>query len=181
MKQLKHTLVFIALISFASCDNEDTNVDTSFISGFYQIASITSNEAVDLNGDTETSTDLKTEIDDYFKDNDYAYDLEIRPNTTNDTEFKLISIYFPEPNLSFDFPSRPQGYVEFAKNSVGYQYEFENDKFTLMPSDNDFIQVLSLELANDNKIQSTVSKSYYDFEIEDWKTLEIVIVYRKLD
>ncbi|WP_141719738.1 hypothetical protein [Roseivirga misakiensis] len=179
MKIFKHTLFFFAILIFTSCDNEDSDVDINTISGFYSIESMTSAVAVDLNGDDEKSTDLKSEIVDYF--NDQSYDLEIRPNATNDTEFKLISIYFPEPNLSFDYPSQPDGYVEYAKNSVGYQYEFDNSEFKLMPSDNEFIEVLSLELVDQGKIQSTISKDYYDFEIQDWRTLKINIIFSRLN
>lgn len=179
MKHLKTTLLLIGFIGFSACDNDDTNTDLSLISGFYQVESMISKDSVDLNGDGEKSRDLKTEINDYF--NDHDYDLEVRPNSTNDTEFKLISIYFPEPNLSFEFPSSPDGYVEFAKNSVGYQYEFNNNEFQLMPSENQFIEVDSFELADDGRIQSTLTKSYYDFEIQDWRMLEIEVVYVKLN
>lgn len=179
MKNLKLTLLLTVTISFFACENDDSESSLSLISGFYQIESMTSKDSVDLNGDGVKSTNLKTEIDHYF--NNQAHDLEIRPNHTNDTQFKLISIYFPEPNLSFEFPGSPEGYVEFAKNSVGYQYEFDNNEFQLMPSENEFIEVIGFELINDVSIQSTIRKSYYDFEIPDWRMLEIEISYTKFN
>ena len=179
MKNLTHYFIFIILINFSSCNQNDNEIEENLFNGFYKIESITSNELVDLNGDLQKSYDLKTEINDYFNENEY--DLEIRPNYTNDNESKLISLYFPEPYLSFEYPSHPQGFVEYAKNSIGVKFEYENDRFLLSEIDNDIIVIDKIELIENGKIKSTISKDYYDFQIQNWINLNIEIIYTRMD
>lgn len=179
MKNLTHYFIFIILINFSSCNQNDNEIEENLFNGFYKIESITSNELVDLNGDLQKSYDLKTEINDYFNENEY--DLEIRPNYTNDNEGKLISLYFPEPYLSFEYPSHPQGYVEYAKNSIGVKFEYENDRFLLSEIDNDIIVIDKIELIENGKIKSTISKDYYDFQIQNWVNLKIEIIYTRME
>jgi len=179
MKNLTHYFIFIILINFSSCNQNDNEIEENLFNGFYKIESITSNELVDLNGDLQKSYDLKTEINDYFNENEY--DLEIRPNYTNDNESKLISLYFPEPYLSFEYPSHPQGFVEYAKNSIGVKFEYENDRFLLSEIDNDIIVIDKIELIENGKIKSTISKDYYDFQIQNWINLKIEIIYTRME
>jgi len=179
MKNLTHYFIFIILINFSSCNQNDNEIEENLFNGFYKIESITSNELVDLNGDLQKSYDLKTEINDYFNENEY--DLEIRPNYTNDNESKLISLYFPEPYLSFEYPSHPQGFVEYAKNSIGVKFEYENDRFLLSEIDNDIIVIDKIELIENGKIKSTISKDYYDFQIQNWINLKIDIIYTRME
>ena len=179
MRNLTSYFILIALITFSSCNQNDNEIDDNSISGFYKIESINSKILVDLNGDLQKSFDLKNEINDYF--NNYDYDLEIRPNFTNETDFKLISFYFPEPSLSFDYPGHPNGFVEYAKNSVGFQYQFNNNKFLIIEPENDFIIIDKIELVDNGKIKSTILKDYYDFDRQNWIKLEIEIIYNKMD
>jgi len=72
-----------------SCSEDDSEIERYAFAGFYQIQTIHSNKLVYLNGDSQKSRDLVSEI------NDFEYNLEIRPNYTNITENKLISLYFP--------------------------------------------------------------------------------------
>ncbi len=178
MKVLTRYFIFIFLINFSSCNQNDNEMEENIFSGFYNIESINAKTLVDLNGDSHKSYDLKNEINNYFNDNEY--DLEIRPNYTNETEFKLISLYFPEPNLSFEYPSHPKGFVEYVKNGVGFQYEFTDNKFLIMEPDNEIVVIDKIELIENGKIKSTILKDYYDFEIQNWRKLEIEIIYSKM-
>ncbi len=179
MKNLKYYFVFILLITLSSCNQNDTEIEESLITGFYKIETMSSDKLVDLNGDTQKSYDLKSEINDYF--NDLAYDLEIRPNYTNDTKTKLISLYFPEPYLSYEYPSHPNGFVEYGKSGVGFTYEFKDNRFLLDGSNNEFVSIDKIELLENGKISSMISKDYYDFSIQNWTNLKIEIMYSKME
>ena len=179
MKNLKYYFVFILLITLSSCNQNDTEIEESLITGFYKIETMSSDKLVDLNGDTQKSYDLKSEINDYF--NDLAYDLEIRPNYTNDTKTKLISLYFPEPYLTYEYPSHPNGFVEYGKSGVGFTYEFKDNRFLLDGSNNEFVSIDKIELLENGKISSMISKDYYDFSIQNWTNLKIEIMYSKME
>ena len=179
MKNLNYFFVFIILISLSSCSQNDQEIDENLINGFYKIESISSKKLVDLNGDLQKSYDLKAEINDYFKE--FDYDLEIRPNYSNDNDSKLISLYFPEPYLSFEYPSHPKGFVEYAKNGVGFNYEFKDNLFLLTETSNEFVTIDKIELLDYGKIKSIISKNYYDFAIQGWTNLEIEIIYSKME
>lgn len=179
MKNLTYYFVFILLIALSSCNQNDTEIEESLITGFYKIETMSSDKLVDLNGDTQKSYDLKSEINDYF--NDLAYDLEIRPNYTNDTKTKLISLYFPEPYLSYEYPSHPNGFVEYGKSGVGFTYEFKDNRFLLDGSNNEFVSIDKIELLENGKIKSMISKDYYDFSIQNWTNLKIEIMYSKME
>jgi hypothetical protein len=179
MKNLKYYFVFILLITLSSCNQNGTEIEESLITGFYKIETMSSDKLVDLNGDTQKSYDLKSEINDYF--NDLAYDLEIRPNYTNDTKTKLISLYFPEPYLTYEYPSHPNGFVEYGKSGVGFTYEFKDNRFLLDGSNNEFVSIDKIELLENGKISSMISKDYYDFSIQNWTNLKIEIMYSKME
>ena len=179
MKNLAFYLVFIMLIALSSCTQHDAEIEESLITGFYKIETISSNKLVDLNGDSQKSYDLKSEINDYF--NDLAYDLEIRPNYTNDTKTKLISLYFPEPYLTYEYPSHPNGFVEYGKSGVGFTYEFKDNQFLLDGSNKEFVTIEKIERLQNGTIKSIISKDYYDFSIENWTNLKIEIVYSKME
>ena len=178
MKYLTYYFVFILLITLSSCNQNDTEIEESLITGFYKIETMSSNKLVDLNGDSQKSYDLKSEINDYF--NELAYDLEIRPNYTNDTKTKLISLYFPEPYLSYEYPSHPNEYVDYGKNGVGFNYEIKDNLFLLAESNNEFVTVDKIEILENGKIKSMISKDYYDFSIQNWTNLKIEILYSKM-
>lgn len=178
MKNLTHFFVFIILIIFSSCNLNDQEIEEKLFNGFYKIESISSQKLVDLNGDLQKSYDLKVEINDYF--NEFDHDLEIRPNYSNDNESNLISLYFPEPYLSFEYPSHPKGFVEYAKNGVGFNYEFKDNQFLLTDTSNEFVTIDEIELLEYGKIKSIISKDYYDFALQDWTNLKIEIIYSKM-
>ncbi len=102
MKYLNSTIALLVCVIIISCNKNDENTNSEiFFSGFYQIDKMTSLELIDLNDDGQFSYDLKNEINNYF--NNEIYDLEIRPNYSNDNPYKLISFYLPEPYLNFDY------------------------------------------------------------------------------
>ena len=179
MNNLTYFFVFILLITLPSCNLNDREIEENLFNGFYKIESISSDKLVDLNGDLQKSYDLEAEINDYF--HEFGHDLEIRPNYSNDNESKLISLYFPEPYLRFDYPSHPKGFVEYAKNGVGFNYEFRDNLFFLSETSNEFVTIDKIELLEYGKIKSNISKDYYDFAIQDWTNLKIEIIYSKME
>ncbi len=177
MKKWIYVILSLSTITI-SCSKDDYEIQRYAFAGFYQVQTMQSDKLVDLNGDSQKSRDLKSEINNYF--NDFKYDFEIRPNQTNDTEDKLISIYFPEPSISFDYPSSPNGSVEYARNVVGFRYEYQNKQFKLFQTDNEFAVIDKIELLDSGKIKSTIHKDYYDFETQNWINLKIEIEYVKM-
>jgi hypothetical protein len=178
MKNLNCFIALLIVISFLSCSKDDNEYDENLIDGYYKIQSITSSIAVDLNGDSQITTDLKKEIDFYFFDDDNNnYDLEITSNFTND---RSISFYYPETDLSFIYPQYPKGYVDFYKKLNVFAFDYQNDKFLFTQSETDVVEIKTIELIQKDYIKSTVSKEYYDFEIENWRKLDIEIIYYKV-
>ncbi|MGB3775853.1 MAG: hypothetical protein WA951_11405 [Leeuwenhoekiella sp.] len=164
---------------FFSCSGHDSEVEENAIGGFYKIESIHSDTPVDLNGDSQRSEDLMTEIDYYFTNS--IYDMDIRPNYTNDTDDKLISIYFPEPYLTFDVPSNPNGSVEYVKNGIAFRYVLQNGQLELDETENEFIVINNMELLGFGSIGARMSKAYYDFSTKKWLNLKLEIIYSKKD
>lgn len=180
MKYLISSVTLFVCLLIISCNKNDENTNELFFSGFYKIDKMQSLELIDLNNDGQFSYDLKNEIDNYF--NNDVYDLEIRPNYTNDTQDKLISIYLPEPYLYFDNPSNPNGYVEYARGAFGITYEYnENILLNDQSESTEIGLVTAFELIENSQIKATISKKYYDFGSNAWKDLNIEIVYIKVE
>ena len=181
MKYLNSIVALLVCVIIISCNKNDENTnDELFFSGFYQIDKMTSLELIDLNDDGKFSYDLKNEINNYF--NNEIYDLEIRPNNTNDNPYKLISFYLPEPYLNFDYPGHPNGYVEYARGAFGIKYEYnENIILNDQSETKEFCIVTEFELMENSQIKATISKKYYDFGINEWKNLDIEILYVKVE
>ncbi len=181
MKYLNSIIALLVCVIIISCNKNDENTNNElFFSGFYQIDKMTSLELIDLNDDGQFSYDLKNEINNYF--NNEIYDLEIRPNNTNDNQYKLINFYLPEPYLHFDYPGHPNGYVEYARGAFGINYVYNENIILNDQSENkEFGIVTEFELMENSQIKATISKKYYDFGINKWKNLNIEVVYIKVE
>ena len=181
MKNLNLFFILILFVFIISCsyNEEDLNQELSH-TGFYIIDRINSSDVVDLNDDGQLSNDLKTEIDYYF--NSEIYDLEIRPNYTNDNQAKLISFYFPQPYLTFESPSKLNGHVEYAKGGFSIIFDYQNEFILGDQSQNTEIAIIDdLELLMNGQIKAVILKKYFDFGINDWSNLNIEIVYTKIN
>ena len=182
---MKHFKLFFLLAVLVSCHSED--ISNNKYTGHYKIVSFTSNIAVDLNNDNITSFELINEIDSF----DYS-DLEIRPHTDQTNETKLISFFFPKTELTFQYPSEPNGYVQFIPFGFGTTYEFENNTFVL--TNNNYIEQAYIDNVESNKIVSLnsnlniiddthlkllLSKEFYDFNNYNWIMLNIEVFYER--
>ncbi len=181
MKNLPLFFTLISLGFIISCSSKnDESIQELPFTGFYIINSLNSSEIVDLNGDGQLSDDLKTEIDFYF--NNEIYDLEIRPNNTNDNQAKLISFSFPQPYLTFELPGSTNGYVEYARGGFVLSFDYQEEFILGDQSENmEIASISDLELLTNGQIKATILKRYYDFAINDWRDLNIEIVYTKLN
>ncbi len=183
-------LLCLIILSCDSDDNESINdPGIENIVGFYTIQSFESDLAVDLNGDGISSTDLKSEINDFF-----YYDLEIRPNIEGQTRVQLISFILPATNLRFQNPSYPNGYTSFTSNVYlsmyklvdnqillesnsfnAYDYVDGENRITTLKVDS-FIEVLG-----NNSLAISMTEDYYDYSTAQWQSLNIDVVYEKLN
>ncbi|WP_350293529.1 hypothetical protein [uncultured Croceitalea sp.] len=178
---MKYRIFILTIINFIlvlSCESDDTNLDLKKIQGFYKIDKIYSDQEVDLNGDAVRSTNLKREINDYF--NNLFYDLEIRPNYTNKTDTELITLSYPQPNLSFDYPSQPDGFIEYARQGISFHYKLVDNTF-IFDANDEFIKINKLELLQPGNVIAHFSKIYYDFSTQNWTEIKIIAIYKRQD
>ncbi len=187
-KLLKPHLIILLVLVFTNCDNDDTlNDEYEQYTGNYKIISFKSNIAVDLNNDNITSEELTNEINSF----DFN-DLEIRPNDYQSNSTKLISFFFPKTWITFQYPSKPEGSVEFLDYGFGTTYKYENNSFSL--DDNNYIEQSYIDNIESNKsvtinsdldvvdsthLKISISKEYYDFITNNWIMLDIDVVYKK--
>lgn len=188
-KLLKSCLLTLSTIIFFSCDNsnDDLNNEFELYTGNYKIISFKSNIAVDLNNDNSTSKELINEIDSF----DFN-DLEIRPNEYQTNSAKLISFSFPKTWMTFEYPSAPEGSVEFVGYGFLTTYEYVNSSFSL--KNNNYIEKSFIDnveshkkvninsvinVIDENHLKTSIYKEYYDFNSSNWIMLDIEVVYEK--
>lgn len=175
---MRYLISIFALLAIISCNKNNDEINEPVFSGFYKIDKITSSELIDLNDDGQFSNNLKNEINNYFTND--IYDLEIRPNFTNDYQHKLISFYLPEPYFYLDYPGHPNGYVEYARGAFGISYEYKGEITLMNQSENkESTNVKEFKLLENSKIKATIQKKYYDFGLNEWRNLNLEIIYRK--
>lgn len=171
-----------------SCINDDPTDDLyKQYSGNYKIVSFKSNVAVDLNKDNIASKELTEEIDSFDLN-----DLEIRPKEYQSNPAKLISFFFPKTWITFQYPSSPEGSVEFIGYGFSTTYQYANNSFSLedksyieesyidnIKSDKNVIINSDLNIIDSNHLSLSMSKEYYDFNSNDWIMLDIEVVYER--
>lgn len=164
-------------------EQKKSTTSSSSIGGSYNIISMTSDIAVDLNDDKIISNDLLTEIDpEYFKSE--IPELEIKPTIVNNEVVPMMSFYLPFPKLNFTTPGKPHGAVQYVRSGLGYAYEFNNDTQTITINNNGgsnglYGNVDNVTVAGKNMLKAIFSKNYYDFATATWKTLKITCIYKK--
>ncbi|MNK22262.1 hypothetical protein D3C87_405360 [compost metagenome] len=191
LKVLYTTVFFISIYGCSS--NEDNGNSTpgkgggnsSSISGSYNIISMISDVAVDLNNDGVSSNDLLMETDPEFF-NTSIPDLEIKSTIYNNALVPLMNFYLPQPNVTINTPNRP-GSVIYSRTGLGYFYDFNNqtqtitiDKSNESPTISSLGRMENVRVTGKNKLEAVFSKYYYDFAVSRWRLLTITCVYTKI-
>ncbi|WP_156109116.1 hypothetical protein [Polaribacter sp. Hel1_85] len=182
MKKKLFNPILITLFTFMlfSCESDDNiNNEVELYTGRYKIISFKSNTEVDLNNDNISSEELTNEINSFDLN-----DLEIKPN--------LISFFFPKTWISFQYPSSPEGSIEFIGYGFGTNFEYEDNLFSLkeksyieesyidnVESNKNVTINCNLIVIDDNHIKTSISKEYYDFNSNNWVLLNIDVIYEK--
>ncbi|MGO4772213.1 hypothetical protein ACEN2I_11145 [Flavobacterium sp. W22_SRS_FK3] len=191
MRILKLLLIFPILIGCSS-ENENTNENVSKYTGNYQIISYKSDIEVDLNDDNIASSELIKEIDYYFIEG--FPDFEIRPNADTQNEAKLVSLFLPKTNITFQDPGKPQGKVMFSRYGFTSTFNFKNNNFILNDDqylESDYIDNVhsnrktiidsEINIIDETHLKMKLSKEYYDFKTKKWSLLNILIILKKID
>jgi hypothetical protein len=151
---------------------------------------MTSNVAVDINDDGYASNDMMDEMSDFFElSYKHYYDLEIKYNQYAGSSAKLIDFRLPHMNMYFEYPSTPQGFNTYTNSGPHYlfEYDYKNKVIHLdVPeisnqSGEDFGRAEQVDIVNDDTINATVKKKYYDFHTAKWVELMLDIKYYKVD
>ena len=173
-------------------DNENTVNNSSKYIGNYQIVSYKSDLEVDLNDDQIASSELMEEIDYYFIEG--LPDLEIKPNPEMQNNSKLISLFLPKTNITFQDPGKPQGNVMFSRYGFTTVFNYKNNSFLLSDDqyiESDYIDNIEsnrktiidseINVIDETHLKMNVSKEYYDFKTKKWSLLNIHITLKKID
>lgn len=173
----KISLISIIISLFTSCTTDPVEPNTPDYVGFYKIVSFKVPQAVDLNNDQVTNSDLRLELDQYFEES--VQDLEI---LLRDEDPKLaLKIKFPDWNLGSGTTEQQNSSHEFYSSTLIAYYIIENG-FQLIPKnwgDNEELIEGHLDQNNDN-IRLKLKKKYYNFDINEWEKLEISATYEKV-
>ncbi|MBC3540914.1 hypothetical protein ACFSC6_22505 [Rufibacter sediminis] len=184
--------LFASLLVASSCAPDDAPEDQSpSIAGLYRFAAMNSAEKVDLNKDGKASTNLLEEIDDYNFQYPVAK-LELRPTKYNNSGYQLIDIFFPHPNLTSYTDSNARAIVLHTNNSLngtGYTYTFDERTKAIeivrpahhQKTEEEWGRLNSLTILGTNQLTANVTKTYYDFQTNNWRKLNITVVYEKVE
>jgi len=188
MKIVNYFLALSALVFISACSNDTDTEKIPSIAGFYSMATMTADTAVDLDNNGVASANLMEEVPYYF--DSAQYDLQITPTVyTDQPNNRLISVYLPNTNLSFDYPGEPNGYSSFSRSgfSNGYSYDEQSQQITILRAElNDayeaeFGRLESLSIYGENKLVGIITKNYYDYVSASWKVLTITCLYIKAE
>jgi hypothetical protein len=181
MKQIPYLSLIVFFLStlFYSCSKENADNKELILERFngkYKILSSISNEAVDINMDGKSSTDLKTELPDLSR----AF-LELR---ILDQPYHLFSLWWPEQYLSESHDiNKPN--INYANQGIGFRFNFTNDfnKIILDTTDvtseqaSRFVVPESVIILKDDIIKVVFNESVYtEF---GWKTIRVTTTYQR--
>ena len=186
-----YSLILLAVLIVTAC-KDDLAYKAPSIAGYYKVESMVSDIEVDLDNDGIVSTNVMREISqvDYnFSNPPY---LEIRPTKYNDTRRQHIYIPFPDPRLTFAFPSSPNGLVTFLRNELngrGYGYEYDEntkvihiDRTNLKEEEEDLQgKLIDIKVIGKDRLELLVSDNQYDFRTARWVRLQLICTYAKVD
>ncbi len=176
----KTHLIILLSLTLINCNSDDSlNKEYEKYTGNYEIISFKSNVAVDLNNDYISSKELTNEINSFG-----LHDLEIKSS--------IISFFFPKTWITFQYPSSPEGSVEFLDYGFGTKYQYENNSFSLenksyveesyidnIENNKNVTLISDLNVIDSNHLEMSISKEYYDFRTSEWIMLDIDIIFKK--
>jgi hypothetical protein len=192
---LSSVIGLLVVILFCSC--EEKNVyKAPEIAGYYEMKSLRSDLAVDLDNDGVVSTDAMAEISrvtfirQYNFSAPYAF-LQIRPTKEQDVRTQHLYVPFPHPHVTFENTDSPNGRVGYTNNDLaafgyGYAYGEKNktvqlDRANVRDEDEEvWGKLVGIQVLDRDKLQLTVSKDYYDFKQARWVRLQLIGVYTKV-
>lgn len=190
-----------ALLSFCSCSSDDQlpKVVSDDFAGRYEIISITSGQALDLNNDGISSNDLYSEYSSKFHWENALY-LPIPYDFTNPYNYacfrrnELLEINLAE----FRFPCQYLNDIEWADSPIpllrNYNWGFSNMYYQLAndgqvkiipptnpgdePVDN-MGYITSLKRLSKDVFQIEVTIQVYDFKRQEWVVTPVWAVYER--
>lgn len=172
---------FLILINFGCKDNDDDFSEDNVVDT-YNIVSYKADKSVDLNNDKKLSTNLMNEIFILSNENNY---LEVRPQKN------MIYFNFPLTVINYDYPSSPDGYADFVKYGFGTSTAISNKEIVI--KDNEYVEenyigndlnkknvsINNLKILDNNRLSTTITKSYFDFNSKEWIELNIEVIFQK--
>lgn len=182
MNNSKLLLASILTLTFLGCSDDNDDFTKENLVDYYNIISYKSDKYVDLNNDKKTSTNLMDEIDILNKEENF---LEIRPN------INIISFNIPLTLINYDYPSAPDGYANFVK--YGFLTPTTLSDKVIVIKNNSYIEsnytgnviskknvsIENLKILDNNRLSTTITKSYYDFSTKQWIELNIEVIFQK--
>jgi hypothetical protein len=186
----------LGFLLFCSCQHEEP-YRVPEIAGYYQMESLQTEFAVDLNNDGVSSTDALSQIKqaDYIRvSNGYAgsvFYMEIRPTKHQNTQIQHLYVPFPDPRLIFDYPDSLKGRVVYLMNDLnlyGYGYSYDEKSKTIhldektINEENEQVwgKLVDIKVVDKERLQLEVSKNYYDFKQKGWIRLQLTAIYNKV-
>lgn len=189
LRPLFLVLLFSMLTGCNSSDDSTSGAintggsSTSSIAGSYNMVSMNSDIAVDLNNDGIQSTNLFDEIDASFFSSTNP-ELEIKAVFINNQLKDMVNFYLPHPTVTVNTPTKP-GTVNFTRGGLGYTLSFNSSNQAIqINKDNtppsSLGDVTSVEVVSKNILKAVFKKYYYDFLTSEWKLLTITCIYNKI-
>lgn len=174
----KACLITIIISLFSSCTKDSVESNTPEYVGFYKIVSFQVPQAVDLNNDKISNTDLTLEFDQYFDDS--AQDLEIL--LRGEDPKHALKIKFPDWNLDSGTSEPQSSSHQFYSLTLIAYYTIENE-FQFIPKNwGDNEELIEGQLDQNNyTISLILKKKYFNFDTNEWEKMEISATYEKVD
>ena len=172
---MKKLLFLFFPILFLSCPKEEPNN----LPGYYDIISMESEIALDLDGDGIAQKDLYDELSRTFYNNSYSV---AGPKKEQDASFKYI-FFLGIPVQQFH---EPTGTHYYGSGSMFCSYDFLADgTFVLINDSYDFNSetqgdIISLEWDGKDQLTGVFRLRYYIIEEQRWVSPLVTIVFQRV-
>jgi hypothetical protein len=187
-------LLFCVCQLFYSCQKEPPKRPE--IAGYYQMESLQTDLAVDLDNDGISSMDAMAQISQVNFISQYNFKapntyMEIRPTENQTVYLQHLYVPFPHPRITFEYTNSPNGRVSYLSNGLnafgyGYRYDRKTKAIHLDRSqvqecnEKQWGKLVDIKVLDQDRLQLLVSKDYYDFSQAGWIRLQLTAVYRKV-
>jgi hypothetical protein len=184
----------LVIFLFCSCQKEE-HYRVPEIAGNYQMKSLQTEYAVDINNDGHSSTDAMAQISqvDYITQYDFNSSgtyLEILP-TNHNSRYQHIYIPFPTQRVFFDSPDKLSARVVYQMNylnGIGYGYSYDEKNKTIHldrttvkeETEQEWGKLVDIRVLDKDRLQLLVNKDYYDFKQKSWIRLQFTALYKKV-